>query len=70
VTLIGLIWDRIGKNTGCSECGHLLHNVETYGRSGQATEDNVIRRMRFACWVTKATDTQSEYIILTATMVT
>ena len=25
-----------------------------------------IRRMRFACWVTKATDTHSEYIILIA----
>jgi len=23
-------------------------------------------RMRFACWVTKATDTHSEYVILTA----
>jgi hypothetical protein len=25
-----------------------------------------IRRMRFACWVTKATDTHSEYVILIA----
>jgi hypothetical protein len=31
-----------------------------------ATEDNTIRRMRFACWVNKATDTHSEYVILTA----
>jgi len=23
-----------------------------------ATDDNIIRRMRFACWMTKATNTQ------------
>jgi hypothetical protein len=27
---------------------------------------NIIRCMRFAYWMTKATETQSEYIILTA----
>jgi hypothetical protein len=40
--------------------------VEKYGRATQATDDNIIRRMRFACWITKATDTQSEYVILIA----
>jgi hypothetical protein len=40
--------------------------VEKYGRAGQATDDNIIRRMRFTCWITKATDTQSEYVILIA----
>jgi hypothetical protein len=25
-----------------------------------------IRYMRFACWITKATDTHSEYVILSA----
>jgi hypothetical protein len=40
--------------------------VEKYGRVGQTTDDNIIRRMRFACWITKATDTHSEYAILTA----
>jgi hypothetical protein len=29
----------------------------------RATNDNIIRRMRFACWITKATDTHSEYLI-------
>jgi hypothetical protein len=38
--------------------------VEKYGRARQATDGNIIRRMRFACWVTKATDTHSEYVIL------
>ena len=28
--------------------------------------DNIIRRMRFACWITKTTDAHSEYVILVA----
>jgi hypothetical protein len=40
--------------------------VEKYGRARQATDVNIIRRMRFACWITKATDTHSEYVILIA----
>jgi hypothetical protein len=42
---------------------HLWDNVAKYGRAGQATDDNRIRRMRVACWVTKAADTRSEYVI-------
>jgi hypothetical protein len=42
----------------------LRDNVEKYGTARQATDDNIIRRMRFACWVTKATDTHPEYAIL------
>jgi hypothetical protein len=44
----------------------LWDNVEKYGRARQATDDNIIRRMRFACWITKATDTHSEFVILIA----
>jgi len=40
-------------------------NVEKYGRPIQATDDNIIRRMRFACWVNKVANTYSEYVILT-----
>jgi hypothetical protein len=40
--------------------------VEQYGRAGQAAADNIIRRMRFACWITKVTDTPSKYVILIA----
>jgi len=42
--------------------------VEKYYTAGQATDDNTTRRMRIACWITKATDTHthSEYVILTA----
>jgi hypothetical protein len=37
--------------------------VEKHGTARQATDDNTIRRMRFACWITNATDTHSEYAI-------
>jgi len=42
------------------------HAVEKYGRAKQATDENVTQRMRFICWMTKATDTHSEYVILIA----
>jgi hypothetical protein len=40
--------------------------VEKYGRAEEATDDNIIRCMLFACWITKATDTHSEYEMLIA----
>jgi len=36
------------------------------GRTRQATDDNIMWHMRFACWISKATDTHSEYVILAA----
>jgi len=33
---------------------------------GKTKDDNVIRRMRFACWLNKATDTHSDYVIFIA----
>jgi hypothetical protein len=44
----------------------LWDNVEKYGRARQTTDDNITRRMRFACCITNATDTRSEYVIFTA----
>jgi len=38
--------------------------VEKYCIAGQATDDSIIRRMCFACWMTKAKNTHSEYVIL------
>ena len=35
-------------------------------RDRQVTDDNIIRRMCFVRWITKATDTHSEYVILIA----
>ena len=32
----------------------LWHKVEKYSIARDATNDNIIRRMRFACWMTKA----------------
>ena len=40
--------------------------MEKYGRSRQATDVNIIWRMRFAWWVTKTTDTHSEYVTIIA----
>ena len=45
----------------CADCEKML---KEYGRPGQARDYNIIQRMRFECWITKATDTQSEYVIL------
>jgi hypothetical protein len=44
----------------------LLDNGEKYGRSGQATDGNIIRRMRIAFWMAEATNTPSKYVILIA----
>jgi hypothetical protein len=44
----------------------LWDNVEKYRTAGQATDDNMVRRMRFAWWVTKVTNTHSQYVILIA----
>ena len=40
--------------------------MEKYCTARQATVGNKIWRMQFACWIPKATDTYSEYVILTA----
>ena len=39
--------------------------MEKYGRAMQATDSNITRSMRIACWVSKAADTHSEYEIPT-----
>ena len=44
----------------------LWDNVKTFGRARQTTDDNIIRRMRIACWINKATDRHSEYVIFIA----
>jgi hypothetical protein len=48
--------------------------VKKYGTAKQTTDDNIMQHIYFECWITKATDTHSEYVILngfsTAKMVT
>ena len=41
--------------------------MEKYGKARQATDENMIQRMRFACWITKAADTHTRnnyYLLL------
>jgi len=40
--------------------------VGKYVRVGQATDENMIGRMPFACWISETVDTHSEYVILYA----
>jgi hypothetical protein len=44
----------------------LQNKVEKCGTARQATDDNIIRRIRFACGIRKATDKHLEYVILPA----
>ena len=46
------------------ESYRLWGNVERYGRAWQATDDDIIQRMRFAFWIIKATDSDLECVIL------
>ena len=41
-------------------------NVEKYGRPRQATDDYTMWGIHFVCWVSKAIDTNPEYVILFA----
>ena len=63
--------DKIEMHIWCSityffKSCHLWNYVETCLRIGQAIDDNIAGRMRFACWITNATNTLSEYVILIA----
>ena len=40
--------------------------MKKYDTPGQATDGNMKLRMRFACWIAKATNTNSEYLIFLA----
>jgi hypothetical protein len=40
--------------------------VEKYGTAGHATDDNIIWRMRIACWIPKAKHKHSEYVTIIA----
>jgi hypothetical protein len=42
----------------------LWDNVEKYRRARQATDENKIRRMQFACCITKTTEAHLEYVTL------
>ena len=40
----------------CTKSCRSWNTVGEYGTAGQATGDNIIRRMRLECWLTNATD--------------
>ena len=40
--------------------------MEKCCRAEQATDDNIIRSMHFACWIPKAADTYTEYVMFIA----
>jgi hypothetical protein len=44
----------------------LSDNAEKYCTARQATDCNIIWRMRFASWISKVTNTHTEYVILIA----
>jgi hypothetical protein len=44
------LWDKVEKK---------------YCTAGQATDANILRRMRIAYWTSKAINTPSEYVIFT-----
>jgi hypothetical protein len=41
-----------------------MTQCEKYGKAREATDSNIIRRMHSACWINKATNTYSEYVLL------
>ena len=46
--------------TFCRKSCRLWDNVEKYDRARQVADDNIMGRMRIACWITKAaTHTQN-----------
>ena len=36
---------------------------EKYGKSGQAVDGSIVRRMVCACWIIKTENTNSDYVI-------
>ena len=40
------------------------NNEQKYGTTREAIDGNVVQHMHFACWITTATDTHSEFVIL------
>jgi len=64
---------RENKNTCFRFKNFLPENInfykitcKTYSTNREATDDNKIRRIRFAWWISKATDSHTEYVTLIA----
>jgi hypothetical protein len=64
--------EKIKTRILCSKTFFLVENRaiyeitwKKYNTAEQATEDDITRRMHFACWIITATDTYSQFTILT-----
>jgi hypothetical protein len=44
---------------------HLRDNALKYGTAEQATDNDIVRRMRFVCWINNAIDMHPEYVTIT-----
>jgi hypothetical protein len=53
-------------NNFFSENCAFMRYVEKYGTATHVTDDNIMWRMRFACCITKATDTRTTQVTLIA----
>jgi len=58
----------ISNNFFSENCAVYENMWKKYGKAIQAADENIIRRMRIACWITKVrhTHTHIEYVITTA----
>jgi hypothetical protein len=62
-------WTRpFHRKTKCGFCACAItfQSSLQLGTARPATDGNIIRRMRIACWITEPTDKHSEYVILIA----
>ena len=50
----------------CPKTFFLSDRVVKHVRARWATDDDITPSMHFACWITKATDTHSEYVTFIA----
>ena len=71
INISGKVVQKIKTRILCSKTfpeNRAIYEImwEKYGRARQATDDNVVGYLHFTCWIIKATDTHSAYVILVA----
>ena len=69
INISGKVVQKIKTRILCSKTfpeNRAIYEImwEKYGRARQATDDNVVGYLHFTCWIIKATDTHSAYVIL------
>jgi hypothetical protein len=61
-----ILWSTIPPPPPHQTSCRLGDDVEEYGTARETTDIKIVWRTRIAYWITKATDTHSEYVILIA----